>query len=414
MITVSELNEQIKATLETTFMHIVVQGEVSSATYHSSGHLYFSIKDEKSTLKCVMWRSSVKKLKFQVEVGEHIVIDGSIGVYTPRGEYQLIATNIEPFGKGSLSVAFEQLKKKLEKKGYFDKSLKKELPTIPNKIAVITALKSAALQDILNVTKKRWPLVELIVIDTLTQGELAAAQIAKAIEFADTLDADIILLARGGGSQEDLWAFNEEIVADAIFSAKTPVVSAIGHEVDFLISDFVADLRAPTPSAAMEIILPDINELLYTLSSMEDNIKDIIDFKLLRAKESIDALYQKMALLSPIKKLEFLIEQFKRVHINLNDTLEYKLKLLSSQIEPIETKLQNQIEHILIKKGNILENLQRALELNNPNNRVKPGFVEVLKDKKRVSLCDIKPNDTIYLVDSKCKLEVLALKKSYF
>ena len=241
MITVSELNEKIKAILEATFMHIMVEGEVASATYHSSGHLYFSIKDDKSTIKCVMWKSNVKKLKFKIESGEHIVIDGSIGVYSPRGEYQLIAVNIEPYGKGALALAYEQLKAKLEAKGYFKDEHKKPIPKFPKRVAIVTALQGAALQDMLKVARKRWQLVDIFVIDVLVQGDSAKDEISKAIEYADTLDVDVIVVSRGGGSAEDLWAFNEEIVAEAIFKANTPIVSAIGHEVDFLISDFVAD-----------------------------------------------------------------------------------------------------------------------------------------------------------------------------
>ena len=252
LITVSALNEKIKSLLEATFMHIRLEGEIASVTYHSSGHVYFSLKDDRSSLRCVMWRSNAARLKFRLEKGAHVVIDGSVGVYTPRGEYQLIAVSVEPYGRGALAVAFEQLKKRLEAQGYFASERKKPLPRYPRRIALVTAAGGAALQDMLKVARKRWPLTELIVVDTPVQGEGAAESIARAIAYADTLGADIIVTGRGGGSVEDLWAFNEEAVAEAIFRAHTPVVSAVGHEVDTLISDFVADLRAPTPSAAMD------------------------------------------------------------------------------------------------------------------------------------------------------------------
>ena len=412
MITVTELNEKIKAILEATFMHIVVEGEVASATYHSSGHLYFSIKDEKSSLKCVMWRSNVKRLKFKIEPGEHIVIDGSIGVYSPRGEYQLIAVNIEPYGKGALALAFEQLKKKLETKGYFDKAKKKPIPKFPKRVAIVTALNGAALQDILKVANKRWTLSEFIIIDTLVQGDLAPKQIAKAISYADSLGVDVILVTRGGGSQEDLWAFNEEIVADAIFNAKTPIVSAIGHEVDFLISDFVADLRAPTPSAAAETILPDRNEYLYLLDELLDRFIARIDEILIRKNHDIKALKDRLELLSPIERLNFYQKEFELIKSRFFNTIEYKIDIAFSQIEPLKRQLINNLEMILRKKENSLKNLTEQLNYNNPQNRVKSGFVEVLKDGKRVDICKIKRGEELELVNSSCKLRVQALFNS--
>jgi len=412
MITVSELNEKIKAILEATFMHTVVEGEVGSATYHSSGHLYFNIKDNKSSIKCVMWRSNVKKLKFKIEPGEHIVIDGSIGVYTPRGEYQMIAVNIEPFGKGALAVAYEQLKKKLEAKGYFDKSHKKPLPKFPKKVAVVTALKSAALQDILKVAKNRWALCEFIVIDSLVQGESASLEIANGIKYADSLGADVILVSRGGGSLEDLWAFNEEIVADAIFNAKTPVVSAVGHEVDFLISDFVSDLRAPTPSAAIEAILPDKNEFLFYLDEMVQKFDLSIETKLNRASEQITHLKERIKSLSPKEKLNFYIQEFESTKKSLNDIMQHKLSINSSKLEPQKSRADSLIGLIMRKKENQLRVIQEQLLLNNPENRVKDGFVEVTKNGKRIDICKIKKSENFTLVSSKCKVEVSALENS--
>ncbi len=409
MITVSELNEKIKAILEATFMHIVVQGEVGSATYHSSGHLYFTLKDEKSSIKCVMWRSNVAKLKFKIEPGEHIVIDGSIGVYSPRGEYQIIAVAIEPYGKGALAVAFEQLKKKLETKGYFEQSRKKALPKFPKKIAVVTALNAAALQDILKVAKKRWPLCEFVIVDTLVQGESASGQIAKAIKYADGLGADIILATRGGGSQEDLWAFNEEAVADAIFNAKTPVVSAVGHEVDFLISDFVADLRAPTPSAAIELILPDKNEYLYMLDELEQRYNNFLEQKITQKEQELKHLKQRLLTLSPKERLEFYLREFASVKKSLDDIIKHKLQLLESSIEPLKTRFENNINLILRKKETYLKLLQEQLELNNPKNRIKEGFVEVTKDGKRINICQVVKGDELKLTNEKCSAKVLVM-----
>ena len=199
-MTVSSLNTKIKSLLEATFMHILVEGEVASATYHSSGHLYFSIKDSDSSIKCVMWRSNVGKMKFRIEQGMHIVVEGSVGVYTPRGEYQFYAVTIEPYGKGALALAYEQLKEKLKEKGYFDPLHKKPIPKMIGKLAIVTAKESAALQDMLKIIQKRWPLLEVTIIDTLVQGDRAAPLIARALRYADRLGADVVVVGRGGGS----------------------------------------------------------------------------------------------------------------------------------------------------------------------------------------------------------------------
>jgi len=406
MISVSELNEKIKAVLETTFMHIVVEGEVGSVTYHSSGHLYFSIKDDKSTIRCVMWRSNVKSLKFTIEQGAHIVVDASVGVYVPRGEYQLIAAKIEPFGKGALALAFEQLKAKLEAKGYFDKESKKALPKFPKKIALVTALGGAALQDMLKVAKNRWALCEFVVIDVLVQGELAANEIAKAIDYADNLECDIIVVSRGGGSLEDLWAFNEEVVADAIFKAKTPIVSAVGHEVDFLISDFVADLRAPTPSAAIEMILPDYKEYLFLLSDMQDKLTQNIDIKLSDFSSKLKAYKEQLNLLSPIDRLNILEREFKINIQRANEAIDYKFKLKAQNLEPLKARLKEALEMKLKTKESELKILSEHLKLSKEQRAIKKGFVEVTKDGKRVDICNLKIEDKLSLVSDKCKVEV--------
>jgi len=407
MITVSELNEKIKAILEATFMHIVVEGEVGSVTYHSSGHVYFSLKDDKSTIKCVMWKSNVKKLKFKIEQGEHIVIDASLGVYTPRGEYQLIAIKAEPYGKGALALAYEQLKAKLEKKGYFDKERKKPLPKFPKNIALITALGGAALQDMLKVASKRWPLTKFSVIDVLVQGESAKFEIAKAIEWANRGNFDIIIISRGGGSQEDLWAFNEEIVANAIFNSKIPVVSAVGHEVDFLISDFVADLRAPTPSAAIEMILPDINEYLMLLDELINKLNKNIDIKLTNYNQIILSLKEQLTILSPIDRLNLINKEFSNLKNRLDKNIEYKLKLLSNNIEPLQNRLNNAIDMILNIKTSKLNLLQDQLKASLEQRKIKEGFVEVTKNGKRVNICNLKKDEEITLVSNNCKLEVI-------
>ena len=235
--------EQIKSILETTFSRVLVEGELSRITFHNSGHIYFTLKDSSSTIRAVMFRGNASKLKFQLKEGQKVILDGAITLYKPRGEYQINCFNIEPSGQGALALAYEQLKQKLSEKGYFNPEIKKPLPRFPKKIALITSATSAALQDMLRVANSRYRAVEIDVYDVLTQGNNAALSIANAINISDTKEYDFIVIGRGGGSVEDLWAFNEEIVADAIFKAKTPIISAVGHEIDYVISDFVADIR---------------------------------------------------------------------------------------------------------------------------------------------------------------------------
>ncbi|MDA3908622.1 MAG: exodeoxyribonuclease VII large subunit, partial [Sulfurimonas sp.] len=265
-LSVSSLNNQIKSLLETTFMYVSVEGEVSRITFHNSGHVYFTLKDQNSTISCVMFRGNAAKMKFRLEEGMAVVLQGAISVYSPRGSYQINCTTIEPAGAGALNLAYEQLKKKLFAKGYFEN--KKQIPKTISRIALVTSATGAALQDMLRVATNRWPLVKITIIDTIVQGEACANILAQNIKKADALSVDVIVIGRGGGSMEDLWGFNEEVVADAIYYCSTPLVSAVGHEIDYVISDFVADLRAPTPSAAMEMILPDKAEMLMRLDEM--------------------------------------------------------------------------------------------------------------------------------------------------
>ena len=411
IMSVSSLNEKIKSLLEAHFQRVSVEGEISAVTYHNSGHIYFSIKDDKSTLKCVMWRSNTTRLKFRLEKGEHIVVSGYIGVYTPRGEYQMIASSIEPYGKGVLALAFEQLKKKLSSKGYFDTWRKKPIPKFPKIIAIVTAYGGAALQDMLNIASRRWPLLEIVVFDTAVQGENAPKEIADAIKRADRFGADVIVVGRGGGSIEDLWAFNEEIVADAIFEASTPVVSAVGHEVDVLISDFVADLRAPTPSAAMEMILPDSDEMLYTLdnlyNSLHRRVNDILHLKLERAK----ALEVSIKNYSAENRLGLLYESFVSIGYKMNETMRYKLIRLESDIEPIRDRLENVIDSIISQRETKLLTIHNALEMNNPSKKLKEGWGEIVKSSKRVPLSEISIGDEFEINDGNTIIKAKAVDK---
>ncbi len=255
--TVSEITRNIRVVLEESFSRVWVEGEVSNYTFHSSGHMYFSIRDNKATLQCAMFRRANKNLKFKLKDGMKVICFGSISVYEIRGNYQLIVEEVEPKGIGALQLQFEQLKEKLRKEGLFDEGHKVPVPYLPIRIGIVTSPTGAAIHDILNVSRRRFSNIEIIINPVKVQGEGAKDEIANAInEFNKLKNIDVMIIGRGGGSLEDLWPFNEEVVARAIYNSEIPIISAVGHEIDYTISDFVADKRAPTPSAAAELVIP--------------------------------------------------------------------------------------------------------------------------------------------------------------
>lgn len=411
MMSVSSLNTKIKSLLEATFMHILVEGEVSSVTYHTSGHVYFAIKDSESSIRCVMWRSNAAKMKFRLEQGMHIVIEGSIGVYTPRGEYQFYAVKIEPYGQGALALAYEQLKEKLKAKGYFDASRKKAIPKIIQKLVLVTAKESAALHDMLKIMQKRWPLLEVVIVDTLVQGENAAPQIARALAYADRLEADVVVVGRGGGSTEDLWAFNEEIVADAIYAMQTPVVSAVGHEVDVMISDFVADLRAPTPSAAMEMILPDVQEVLYALGELQERMRYVWQEKIIQ-KEKVLAHHNELILRSsPARRLEEINRRYEELKNEYQRAVNRTFEKKCSFLPEIEKNFSQNITFVLQHKIELLGYLAKRFEMTDPKKQYKKGWAQVSYQGRAISLDRLEEDRQFILEDQTARVEALCLKK---
>jgi len=414
MMSVSSLNTKIKSLLEATFMHILVEGEVASVTYHTSGHVYFSIKDKESSIKCVMWRSSVSKLKFRIEKGLHIVVEGSVGVYTPRGEYQFYAVKVEPYGQGALALAYEQLKERLKAKGYFDAQRKKPVPKHIKKIVLVTAKESAALHDMLKIIGKRWALVEVLIVDTLVQGEAASSQIAKSLKYADSLHADVVVVGRGGGSAEDLWCFNEESVADAIFAMNTPVVSAVGHEVDVLISDFVADLRAPTPSAAIEMILPDSQEMLYALDELIQRYRQNMEHKLYQSTQTLKHLEEILLRSSPLRRLRESQLEFKRLEEEFKRVIHYKFERFEVELPEVKKSLDQNIHFIIQQKEQHLEYINKKIEMNDPKLQCKKGWVQILSHNKTITLDELQVNDTFTVEDASMKIEALCLEKKLY
>ena len=352
IISVSEINRSAKSILEENFPFVWIQGEVSNFFSAASGHWYFSLKDESSEIRCAMFANKSHRITFEPKDGDHLVLNGTLSIFEGRGQYQIIVEHIELAGEGALLKAFEELKKKLLKEGLFDDSLKKKLPSYPRSIAVVTSPDGAVIQDIINVLSRRSPFFNLTVVPTLVQGEKAAPLICEALNKASNLEnIDLIILARGGGSIEDLWAFNNEEVARAIVSCPIPLVSAVGHETDFTISDFVADIRAPTPSIAAEIISQPYSELKETLEGYQSY--------LLKSVESqFDS--QRTRITNLIKRIR-----------HPGD----KLREIGQKVDYLETALIQEMHQKVSFKKNQLNLSQLSLQQNSPQNKVKEAKV---------------------------------------
>ncbi len=298
--TVTELNNYIKSLFDSNgnLSSVTVKGEISNFVAHKSGHLYFSLKDSEGQIRAVMFRSAAARLKFLPESGMKVIVSGSVTVYPRDGSYQLYATAMQPDGIGALYLAYEQLKERLMREGLFDESNKKSIPKFPSKIGVITSPTGAAIRDIINVTGRRYPLADIYLYPALVQGEGAEESLIRGVDFLDKQgNVDVIIIGRGGGSIEDLWAFNSEALARRIYAANTPIISAVGHEIDFTICDFVADLRAPTPSAAAELAVPDFKEILLRI----DNCSDRSSYALKRVVERANERFLRVVNSSVLK-----------------------------------------------------------------------------------------------------------------
>ena len=348
IVSVSEINKRAKSLLEENFPFVWIEGEVSNFFSAASGHWYFSLKDESSEIRCAMFSNKNLQISFEPKDGDHLVVNGTLSIFEGRGQYQLIVEHVELAGEGALLRAFEELKKKLHSEGLFDDSLKKELPPYPKKIAVVTSPDGAVIQDIINVLERRSPFFNLVVVPTLVQGDKAAAQISRAINKASKLkNIGLIILARGGGSIEDLWAFNSEEVARTITKCPIPLISAVGHETDFTIADFVADLRAPTPSIAAEIVSQSYSELNETF----DNYYDYLTVGFGSFLE-----YQRL-------RFENLINRIRHP----GD----KLREIGQKVDYIETNLvRNIYDHIYSLQNNFKLN-EQAFTQNSPVHKIK-------------------------------------------
>lgn len=343
VLTVSQINRFIKSLIEGDgrLRDIYVTGEISNFTDHyRSGHLYFSLKDESSLIKAVMFASAAKNLRFRPGDGMKVIARGRISLYEPSGQYQLYVTQMQPDGIGALSLAYEQLKKKLEGEGLFDPSCKKKIPPYPSSIGVITSPTGAAVRDILQITARRWPMARIVFYPVLVQGEGAPAQLKQAVEEMDRSNCcDVIILGRGGGSLEDLWAFNSEELARAVYRASTPIVSAVGHETDFTICDFVADLRAPTPSAAAELCTPDMQEELGRLLAFRQYFSEKSEQHLEALRQSLDHLLEHSPLESPQKWIEPYKQALSQLQTSLSKNAADVILKQKSQLSVLAGKL---------------------------------------------------------------------------
>lgn len=329
-VTVTQVNFYIKSLLDGSppLKNIYVVGEISNFKYYyRSGHMYFTLKDESSQLKAVMFSSYAQRLKFTPEDGMRVICRGNISVYDRDGIYQLYAEDMQPDGAGALSLAFEQLKNKLAGEGLFDDIYKKPIPKYPRKIGVATSNTGAAVEDIKNITKRRYPLSELVIAPTVVQGEQAGADIVRSIQMLDCIDGvDVIIVGRGGGSLEDLWAFNTEAVARAVFACSTPIISAVGHETDYTICDFVADLRAPTPSAAAELAVPDINSLISFTDNARSSLASLLRRRLETENQRLDSLSCGSILSSPQDYYSSYGDDIKAFKSDLKNAFEHRVK----------------------------------------------------------------------------------------
>lgn len=460
-ITITQLSKYLKYKFDgdPNLTNVYLKGEISNFKAHTRGHFYFTLKDEDSRINAVMFASSASKLKFIPIDGMKVLVTGKVTVYEATGGYQIYVNDMLEDGVGNLYIAFEQLKKKLESEGLFDKSHKKKIPRMPKKVGIVTASTGAAIRDILTTIKRRYPITETILFPALVQGKDAASDIAKKIEIANTYDIDTLIVGRGGGSIEDLWPFNEEIVARAIYNSKVPIISAVGHEVDFTIADFVADLRAPTPTAAAELAVVDVNTVIDYLEKAKtrsyQSIRKLIENKTLvlnNLKESY--ILKKPTNIYEVKEqlLDILID---RTNISMKNIIEkYNVRLFKTtnsyvlnnpsilylskkeNLKNIYHRLNKEIEIILTNTKSKMFKLENSFVLNNPSilykykeqnlmsiisklevlnplNTLKRGYAIIKKDEKVINnIKDISKDDKLTIQIKNGNIEAKVMKVS--
>ena len=412
-ISVTALTRYIKYKIDndTHLQEVYLRGEISNFKAHTRGHYYFTIKDENSRINAIMFSFNASKLKFTPEDGMKILVKGKISVFESTGNYQIYVDDMLEDGVGNLHIAFEQLKKKLGEEGLFDSKYKKEIPKIPMTVGIITASTGAAVKDILSTIKRRFPICKTILFPCLVQGELAKDDIVKKIDIADNYGLDVIILGRGGGSIEDLWPFNEEIVARKVFSCNTPIISGVGHQIDFTICDFVADVRAETPTGAAERAVPMLSDLLLEIKNNENRAATIINKILENKKLMLKKLADSYVLKNPMGIYEIKEQKLDNLIDKLNTNINTIMYTSKSRLELLQNSIIFKEPSILydnkIKKTN---HLIEKLEILNPLNALKRGYAIAKKDNKCISsVKNVNINDeiNINIKDGNVKAKVL-------
>ena len=416
-LSVSAITRYLKAKFDNddNLRIVFLKGEISNIKYHTTGHIYFSIKDETSKINAIMFSSNAKKLLFKPVDGSKVLVTGRISVYEATGGYQIYVDEMLEDGIGNLYIAFEKLKQELSKEGLFDQKYKKGIPKIPNRVGVVTASTGAAIKDILSTIKRRFPICEVILFPSLVQGENAKDDIVRNIKLAQNYDLDVLIVGRGGGSIEDLWPFNEECVARAIFDCNIPIISAVGHEIDFTIADYVADMRAPTPTGAAEMAVPNMSDLISNINNLKIRLSENINKKINYQRLYLDSIKNSYAIKNPLimyekksQKLDILID-------NLNNILLKKYEIAKHKFEMLKNNYILNNPNLLYKdKINKLDNLIEKLELINPLGILKRGYSltylnnKVISDIKNIKVGD---NLVIKLHDGQINTSVIDIKK---
>ena len=382
-LTVTQLNEYVRRSLAADPMlrNVCLTGEISNFKRHVTGHWYFTLKDEEAAINCAMFRQSAMSVRFRPENGQKVRVFGSVGLYPKTGSYQFYAEMMEPEGLGDLYLQFEALKQKLASEGLFDAALKKPIPLLPKGIGIVTSKTGAVVHDIARVSWRRYPGIPLYLKPVKVQGEGAAREIAEGIMLLDEMpEVDVIIVGRGGGSMEDLWAFNEERVARAIALCDTPVISAVGHETDFTIADFVADLRAPTPSAAAELAVPEKETLLNAVDLMKERMETVLRQKITQKKMALSRLQGRLSEASPVSKRERMIASLSAVRIRMDTLMQNALRARSASVENHSARIGTLMETQLERRRIRLERAALTLRTAGPMETMKRGYAVITRN----------------------------------
>lgn len=414
-LTVSAITRYLKAKfdLDENLKSVFLKGEISNFKAHTSGHLYFSVKDETSKINAIMFSRSAAKLDFKPVDGTKVLIAGRISIYEATGNYQIYVEQMMEDGVGNLYVAFEKLKKTLQAEGLFDKEHKKEIPKIPRRVGIVTASTGAAVRDIVTTIKRRFPICETILFPTFVQGDNAKDDIVRNIKRAEDYDIDVLIVGRGGGSIEDLWPFNEEVVARAIYNSPIPIISAVGHEVDFTISDFVSDLRAPTPTAAAELAVPNMVDLKRNIEQLSIRLKEAVYKKINYQKLYLDSIKSSFVIKNPMIMFDNRRQKIDLMSNRLNDLILRRVEIQRDKLDNLKKSYVFSNPGLLYKDEKVmLNNLIDKLELLNPLKVLGRGYsITYSGDKVIKDVKDVKDTVNIKLYNGEIKAKVLETKE---